>query len=317
MAVTGLHHVTVISGNGQENLDFYSTVLGMRLVKRSVNQDDPGTYHLFYGDGAGHPGSDLTFFPWEQMPRGRPGIGLTNEVALAVPPGSLDYWADRLASYGANVGERTTRFGEEVLTFSDPHGLAVALVQSDVVREFVPWAHSPVPADRQVRRLHSVRIAERSLAPTEAFLVNGLGFEKVAEEHGWHRFAVNGGGSGRVVDVHELPDAARGTWGVGSIHHVAYRVPDDAAELAAQSQIIAAGGRPTEVIDRFWFKSVYFKEPGGALFEIATDGPGFAIDEDIETLGDRLILPPFLESQRADIERKLPPLVLPPQYARQ
>ncbi len=309
--ITGLHHVTAICGNAQDNLDFYVRVLGMRLVKRSVNQDDPSTYHLFYADGAGHPGSDLTFFPWEHMPPGQRGAGLTNAVDLAVPPDSLPYWAERLTRHGVRTTEPTIRFGETVLSFTDPHGLGLALVETADPRTFAAWSEGPVPALRQIRGLHGVRITERALGATADFLTRGLGFEKTAEEDGWHRFSVAGGGSGRTIDVQEIPDASRGTWGVGSVHHVAFRVPDDDAEQAARQQVLSAGRRPTEVIDRFWFKSVYFKEPGGALFEIATDGPGFSIDEDLATLGEQLILPPFLEPHRAQIERELSPLNMP------
>ncbi|HXC25600.1 MAG TPA: ring-cleaving dioxygenase [Gemmatimonadaceae bacterium] len=312
--ITGLHHVTVISGNAQATLDFYVGVLGMRLVKRSVNQDDPGTYHLFFADSEGHPGSDLTFFPWPQMPVGQSGFGLTNEVALAVPPGSLDYWADRLAQHGVQTSGPVTRFGEAVLPFTDLYGLSLALVETADPRTFTAWETSPVPEARQIRGLHGVRITELALGPTVDFLVRGLGFEKTAEEDGWHRFSIAGGGSGRVVDVRELPNAPRGVWGTGSVHHIAFRVPDDEAELAARQQVRSTGRGTTEVIDRFWFKSVYFREPGGALFEIATDGPGFGIDEASSTLGEQLILPPFLESQRAKIERELPPLVMPQSF---
>lgn len=306
--VTGLHHVTVIAGDAQANLEFYTGVLGMRLVKRSVNQDSPDTYHLFYADGVGHAGTDLTFFPWPGMPRGRPGIGLTNEVSLAVPAGSLDWWQARLASHAVDARAIEVRFGERALPFSDPHGLQVTLTETGDAREFTPWADSPVPADKQVLGLHAVRISEREAAPTAQLLSDGLGFSLVGEEAGWRRYAIGEGGSGRVVDVEETPEARRGNWGVGSVHHVAFRVPDDAAQFAVQQQVAAMGRHPTEVVDRFWFKSVYFKEPGGALFEVATDGPGFGIDEPTETLGEKLILPPWLEPRRAAIEAALPAL---------
>jgi glyoxalase family protein len=306
--VTGLHHVTVIAGDPQRNLEFYTGTLGMKLVKLSVNQDVPDTYHLFYADGEGHAGTDLTFFPWPQMPRGRRGIGLTNEVALAVPTDSLAFWADRLRSAGVAVGEPVVRFGERTLVFDDPDGVGLALVETSDEREFSPWPESPVPAALQVRGLHGVRMAQRELAPTVRFLVEGMGMVPVGEEDGWHRFATGTAGSGRVVDVQVLPGAPRGSWGVGSVHHVAWRVPDDETELAVRERAQRAGAHPTPVIDRFWFRSVYFKEPGGALFELATDGPGFAVDEAPDALGERLILPPWLEPQRAEIERALPPL---------
>ena len=306
--ITGIHHVTAIAGDAQENLDFYTGVLGMRLVKRSVNQDAPDTYHLFYADAEGHPGSDLTFFPWGDMPRARPGIGLAMEVALAVPPDSLGFWAERLAGLGVAAGAPEVRRGERVLPVADPQGLALALVETADAREFTPWAAGPVPEHRQVRGLHAVRLWERDLAATAAFLTDVLGFTAMGEEGGWHRFGGAGGGSGRHLDIRELPEARRGAWGTGGVHHVAWRVPDDEAELAVRERVAAARRRPTPVIDRFWFKSVYFLEPGGVLFELATDGPGFATDEDVGALGERLVLPPWLESRRAAIEAELPPL---------
>jgi glyoxalase family protein len=308
--ITGLHHVTAIAGDAQQNLDFYTGVLGLRLVKRSVNQDVPGTYHLFYADAVGHPGTDLTFFPWPDLPPGRRGIGLTNEVALAVPADSLEYWAERLARHDVQPEEPTTRFGERTLTFLDVHGLALALVETSDARDFTPWSGSPVPERHQIRGLHAARMAQRDLAPTTRFLTEGMGFRLLGSEDGWQRYALGDGGSGRVLDVQAQPDAPRGTWGMGSVHHVAWRVADADTELAAQRAVRAAGAHATDVIDRFWFESVYFKEPGGALFEIATDGPGFAIDEAAETLGEKLVLPPWLEPRRAEIEQSLPTLRL-------
>ena len=311
-AITGLHHVSVIAGDPQQTLDFYVAGLGMRLVKRTVNQDAPDTYHFFFADGAGTPGTELTFFPWPNMPRGRAGHGLTNEVSLAVPPGSLDFWAERLAELGVAPDAREVRFGEPALPFADPSGLRVTLVETGDERAFTPWDASPVPAEYQVRGLHAVRIDVRDLAPTARFLDAALGHSRVATEGDTRRYAVGGRAhSGALVDLRETPSAARGMWGVGSVHHVAFRTPDDATELEARRHVQAAGGHPTDVIDRFWFHSVYFREPGGALFEIATDGPGFAMDEDPAALGERLILPPFLEAQRPGIERVLPPVVVP------
>jgi glyoxalase family protein len=309
--VTGLHHVTAIAGDPQENLDFYVGRLGMRLVKRSVNQDVPGTYHLFYADGVGHPGTDLTFFPWPDMPPGRQGVGHTVEVALAVPANSLQWWESRLREAGHEVSAVETRFGEQALPLRDPHGLPLALVETAAAREFTPWDASPVPAERQIRGLHGVRLLARHLAPTASFLTDGLGFRAAGEENGWQRYAAGEGGSGRVLDVGATADGPGGEWGVGSVHHIAWRVPDDAEEAAAQRRILEAGRRPTEVIDRFWFKSVYFTEPGGALFEIATDGPGFSVDESPAELGTTLVLPPWLEPRRRAIEAGLPPLRLP------
>jgi glyoxalase family protein len=308
--ITGLHHVTAISGDAQENLDFYTGILGMRLVKRSVNQDSPGTYHLFYADAEGHPGSDLTFFPWPEMAPAQPGVGLAMEVSLAVPPGSLDYWSERLRRYRVTATELEVRRGGRVLPLTDAHGMSVALAETSDPREFAPWEQSPVPVERQILGLHSVRLWERDLALTSTFLTDVMRFASLGEENGWSGFALAGGGSGRFLEIRELPQTARGNWGVGGIHHVAWRVPDDETELAVRERIEQARRRPTEVIDRFWFKSVYFLEPGGVLFELATDGPGFAVDEDPASLGERLVLPPWLEEHRVEIESSLPVLRL-------
>jgi len=306
--VTGLHHVTCIAGDAQDNVDFYSGVLGMRLVKKSVNQDSPGTYHLFYADGAGHPGTDITFFPWPEMAPARPGPGLAMEVSLAIPLGSVDYWAERLAEQGTAVGEIEIRRRTSALSFTDPHGLPLVVHETGDDREFTPWPESPVPAEHQIRGLHSVRLWERDLALTSSFLTGVLGFVDVGTENEWTGFEIAGGGSGRYLEIREIPDAQRGAWGTGGIHHVAWRVPDLDTELKVRERIDRARRRPTEVIDRFWFKSVYFLEPGGVLFELATDGPGFTVDEDPKTLGEHLVLPPWLESQRGEIESQLPPL---------
>ena len=308
--VTGLHHVTAIAGPAQENLDFYAGVLGMALVKKSVNQDDPGTYHLFYADAEGHPGTDLTFFPWAEAAPAKPGHGLANEVALAIPRGSLGWWGARLERYRAPIAGAEIRFGERALRFRDPHGLEVALVELEGPsgHAFSPNEASPVPAEHQIRGLHGARLREHRLEPTASFLTDVMGFRHVGDESGWRRYAVADGGSGAFVDLAEAPDAPRGFWGVGSIHHLAWRVDDEQHQLAMRMRIEAASRRPTPVIDRFWFKSVYFTEPGGVLFELATEGPGFAVDEDPAHLGESLVLPPWLEPQRDEIEAVLPKL---------
>jgi glyoxalase family protein len=306
--IGGIHHVTAIAGDAQENLDFYTAVLGLRLVKRSVNQDATDTYHLFYADAEGHPGSDLTFFPWPDLPPGRAGSGLVNEVSLAIQPGTLPWWAERLKRARLSPAEPEVRFGEQTLRFSDPHGLPLALVETGDPREFTPWRGSPVDAANQIRGIHAVRLHERDLLSTGGFLEEGMGFQPLAQEAGWHRFGAPGGGSGRLLDLRETPSERRGEWGVGAVHHVAWRVADGAAQQRARADVISAGARPTGAIDRFWFRSVYFREPGGVLFELATDGPGFAVDENADRLGEQLVLPPWLESDRAAIERSLPPL---------
>jgi len=307
-SVNGLHHITAISGPAQENLDFYSGVLGMRLVKKSVNQDDPGTYHLFYADAEGHPGTDLTFFPWAQMAPPRIGHGLAVEVALEVPANSLEFWGTRLERYDAKASPIETRFGDRTLPLVDPHGMRLALVEpaSASSRSFAPWEHSSVPPERQVRGLYGAQLWERDLPATTGFLTSVMGFKKLGEENGWTRYGFPN--SAGIVDLREAAGERRGTWGVGIVHHLAWRVDDDVHQLAVRSQVEQAGSQATPVIDRFWFKSVYFKEPGGVLFELATDGPGFAVDEDRQHLGEMLVLPPWLEPARSRIESVLPPL---------
>jgi glyoxalase family protein len=306
--ITGIHHITAISGDAQENVDFYAGVLGMRLVKKSVNQDDPGTYHLFYADAEGHPGTDLTFFPFQNSPPGRLGHGLGVEIALAIRHDAIDYWRDRLAAHGVGIGGVETRRGETALMFVDPHGQHLALVATRAEREFTPWDRSPVPADRQILGLHAVRAWEREIELTASFLRDVLDFIDFGEENGWHRFGVGDGGSGKHIELRQRADVNRGAWGVGTMHHVAWRVADESVELRIRQRIAEAHRRPTEVIDRFWFKSVYFLEPGGVLFELATEGPGFTADEELDHLGERLVLPPWLEAQRAKIEAGRKPL---------
>jgi glyoxalase family protein len=316
--VKGLHHITAIAGPAQENLDFYAGVLGMRLVKRSINQDDPGTYHLFYADAEGHPGTDLTFFPWAHMAPPRMGHGLAVEVALEVPPDSLAWWGARLQKYGITFDRIETRFGDRVLPVTDPHGLKLALTAPGNAprRAFAPWDGGPVDAAHQIRGLYGAQLWEREAVATEDFLTTVLGFHRVGSENGWTRYGFTDAPG--ILDIRETRDARRGTWGVGSVHHLAWAVTDEPEQLTVRTQVEEAGSRATPVIDRFWFKSVYFKEPGGVLFELATEGPGFAVDEDRAHLGESLVLPPWFEPSRAEIERALPPLKMPvtPQESR-
>ena len=317
--VRGLHHITAIAGPAQENLDFYAGVLGMRLVKRSINQDDPSTYHLFYADAEGHPGTDLTFFPWAQMAPPRLGHGLAVEVSLEIPADSLAWWGSRLEKYGIAIGKAENRFGDKVLPVTDPHGLRIALTESGASprRAFAPWDNSVIPVARQIRGLYGAQLWERDAAPSAEFLTSVLGFHRVGSEDGWTRYGFRDAPG--VLDLRETPDARRGAWGAGSVHHLAWAVADEEEQLRVRAEVEAAGSRATPVIDRFWFKSVYFKEPGGVLFELATEGPGFAVDEDRAHLGEALVLPPWYEPARAEIERGLPPLRMPapqPQEAR-
>ena len=308
--VNGLHHITAIAADPQENLDFYTGILGMRLVKRSVNQDDPSTYHLFYADAIGHPGSDLTFFPWTMVAPRRMGHGLAVEVGLEVPAGTLDFWQKRLDRYG--VGHRVeSRFGDRALALTDPHGMDVALVEPAAAapRDFTAWDGGPVAGEHQIRGLHGARVWEREAAPTTSFLTTAMGLDAMATDGEWTRFGSSGGAG--VIDIRETPHERRGAWGIGTVHHLAWRVDDELHQRAVREAVVATGARATPTIDRFWFRSVYFKEPGGVLFELATDGPGFGVDEDLAHLGESLVLPPFLQSMRADIEQRLPPLRMP------
>jgi glyoxalase family protein len=313
-SVRGLHHVTAIAGDPQENVDFYTGVLGMRLVKQSVNQDSPDTYHLFYADGAGSPGTDLTFFPWPGLPKAEPRAGQVVEVPLAIPPNSLSFWRERLDEHDVTTGEEEERFGERTLPFEDPHGLRLSLVETGDDREFVPWTSSPVPSEHQIRGMHAVRLWEHERPATERLLTAQMGFEKIGEDDGWHRYGVEDGGSGCLIEVKVVdqdPRRSNRVGGTGAVHHAAWRVRDSDEELAVRKAIADVGLRPTPQIDRHWFQSVYFREPGGVLFELATDGPGFAVDEDLDELGTSLVLPPSLEEKRAEIEAGLPTLDLP------
>jgi glyoxalase family protein len=232
-------------------------------------------------------------------------------VSLEVPAGSLEYWAVRLQKYGTTLRPIESRFGDKALPFSDPHGLRVALVESSrhTPRAFTPFDGSPVPPERQVRGLYGAQLWEREAVLTSTFLTAVLGFERLGSENGWTRYGFPDVAG--VVDLRETPDERRGAWGVGGVHHLAWRVDDEEHQLKVRQRVSSVGSGPTEVIDRFWFKSVYFREPGGVLFEIATDGPGFATDEDAAHLGERLVLPPWLEPHRGSIETALPPLTMP------
>jgi len=305
--VNGLHHITAIAGAPQENLDFYAGILGMRLVKRSVNQDDPSTYHLFYADAVGHPGADLTFFPWTVDAPPRIGHGLAVEVGLEIPADSLEFWVERFDRYGISH-TLAARFNERALLLKDPHGLALALVEPAVApsRDFTPWEEGPVPPRSQVRGLHGARLWEREAVKTVEFITGSMGLQELGMDGEWRRFGAPGAAG--VIDIREAAGERRGAWGIGAVHHLAWRVDNELHQQTVRSAVTEAGARATGVIDRFWFKSVYFKEPGGVLFELATDGPGFGVDEDTAHLGEALVLPPFLEPMRPEIEQQLPPL---------
>lgn len=307
----GIHHVTMIAGDAQRNVDFYAGVLGMRLVKKTINFDDPGTYHLYYGDETGTPGTLLTFFPWPHARRGREGSGQLNVVSLAIPPESLGFWLERLLREGIAHERLATRFGERVLAFRDPDGLRVELVGSSSAASIAGWAGGPVPAEHAIRGVHAVTLWSDSPDATFALLEGTLGMTRVASEEGTTRWRARSPDEHRVgvfLDVRDVSGFWEGAMGVGTVHHVAWRVPDDDSELALRARVTTAGLAPTPVIDRKYFHSVYFREPSRSLFEIATDAPGFGVDEPLATLGESLVLPPWLEPERARIAAALPAL---------
>ncbi len=306
--IVGLHHVTAIASDPQRNLDFYTQVLGLRFVKRTVNFDDPGTYHFYFGDDAGSPGTILTFFPWPHATPGTAGAGETTHTAFSVPLASLDFWTERLADHGLSP-VHTTRFSEHVLTIADPDGMKLELVAHV---DAAPAVHVPrfadVPAQHAIRGFFGVTLLERSLDGTAA-LLNLMGFHEIAGEGSRHRFAAPGTALGNHIDLVVDPAAAFGRTGAGTVHHIAFRATDDAAQLEWRQQI-ARVTSVTTVQDRDYFQSIYFHEPGGVLFELATDPPGFTLDEPLESLGEELRIPARLEPQRRQIEQRLAPLHL-------
>lgn len=303
----GIHHVTAIADDPQENVDFYVGILGLRLVKKTVNFDDPGSYHLYYGDATGNPGTIMTFFSWPGARRGRIGTGQVSATSFAIPEDSLDYWTERLIEYGVRFEQPERRFDETVLAFDDPDGLAVELVtrSGDINGEV--WEESPVPAEHAIQRISGVTLSERSGEVTADILSNFLGFERVEEEDGRARY-LSAGTGGSFADVLEHPGGPRGLTSVGTVHHVAWRAPDEEIQEAWREEISARGFNVTPVLDRTYFRSIYFRELGGVLLEIATDPPGFTVDEDPDHLGESLKLPPWLEEDRERIEQALPPV---------
>jgi len=302
----GIHHVTAIAGPARRNLDFYTRVLGLRLVKKTVNFDDPGTYHFYFGDEAGSPGTILTFFPWEYAAPGRLGIGETQETVFRVPEGAIGYWTHRFVEKGVAYDALVRRFGEAVLSFRDPDGTRLALVGVPGIESEPAWT-GEVPAEFAIRGFHSVNLLLKEAAPTGAILTDVLGFSEVGREGSLVRFKAGDTAIGGIVDIHEAGAFLPGRMGAGSVHHIAFRAADDAEELAMARKLAENHGlQTTEQRDRNYFRSVYFREPGHVLFEIATDIPGFAIDEPVASLGQSLKLPPVYESRRREIEQVLP-----------
>jgi catechol 2,3-dioxygenase-like lactoylglutathione lyase family enzyme len=307
----GIHHVTAIASDPQRNLDFYASTLGLRLVKLTVNFDDPGSYHLYYGDEIGRPGSLLTFFAWPGGQRGRQGTGQASVVSFAIPPASLGFWIERLLAHGVKYEGPTRMSDEQVLALSDPDGLLLELVATPRILEAPAWADGPLPQEHTIRGLHGVTLWEDGDTGSADFLTGTMGFESGNEEGALLRFHSAGTGLGSVVNLRRAPGFWRGSIGVGTVHHVAFRAASDEVQLKKRAEIEAQGREITPVIDRQYFHSVYFREPGGILFEIATDTPGFLIDESRAELGTHLRLPPMYEPNREQIERMLPPVRLP------
>jgi glyoxalase family protein len=304
----GLHHVTAIASDPQRNLDFYTEVLGLRFVKRTVNFDDPGTYHFYFGDDAGSPGTILTFFPWPHAARGQAGVGEVTKTAFSVSSSSFEYWLERLTDQRILVEQTGRRFDERVLTFPDPDGMKLEIVShADTAAANAPRFAS-VPPEHAIRGFFGVTLLEQEEDETGAIL-NLLGFHKVGREGNRLRFAAEGHGLGNHIDVIVDPAAKYGRSGAGSVHHIAFRAKDDAAQKEWREEI-AKHLQVTPVLDRTYFHSIYFREPGGVLFELATDPPGFTLDEPLESLGEELRIPQWLESRRTVIEGELAPITL-------
>jgi glyoxalase family protein len=315
MQLTGIHHLTAISANAKGNVDFYTRVLGLRLVKKTVNQDDVSAYHLFYADGLGSPGTDLTFFDWPAAPERRGTNAIVRTALRVAGKENLDWWAGRLTAEGVAHSGVKVRDGRAALLFEDPEGQRLALVDDGGRGEAHPWERSTVPAERQIRGLGPITISVPDLAPTDAVLQKVMNMRPVREygaDNGAgprvHVYEMGGGGPAAELHVVVEPDLPQARQGRGGVHHVAFRTPDEAEYTAWAERLRSLGIPNSGKVDRFYFRSLYFREPNGILFEIATDGPGFHADEPVATMGERLSLPPFLEPRRAAIEAGLKPI---------
>lgn len=308
-AIEGLHHITAVTSSAQDNVDFYRNILGQRLVKRTVNFDAPDTYHLYYGDDAGTPGSIVTFFAWPNTRRALRGNGTTNALAYNAPQGSLGFWQEHLKRSGVHTEAIENRFGAEVLPFDDPDGLRLELISSAEPSMLAPWTQGPIEARFALQGFHSATLWLRQVEQTAALLTEQMGYSYQGQEDNRYRFvsAQNG-----TIDILHRPGQRPAGFGAGSIHHIAFRVPHDQSQLEYQQKLYAAGLSVSPVRDRSYFHSIYYREPGGVLFEIATQNPGFAVDEAPQLLGEGLKLPAWVESQRPEIEKLLPPLSLKP-----
>jgi glyoxalase family protein len=307
MQQNGIHHVTAIAGPARRNVEFYTRTLGLRLVKKTVNFDDPGTYHFYYGDEQGRPGTILTFFPWEHVAPGRLGVGQTQETLFRVPEDAIGYWTHRLIEQGIPHQAPEKRFGETVLPFKDRDGMALALVAVPGAENEPVWSNSDVPPEHAIRGFHSVGLLLEDAVPTGAILTDVFGFTETGREGSVVRLTAGDTAIGGIVDIRTAGGFLPGRMGGGSVHHIAFRAADDVVQAEMARKLARDHRLPTtEQKDRNYFRSVYFREPGGILFEIATDEPGFAADEAVASLGQALKLPPFLEQRRQEIEAVLP-----------
>jgi glyoxalase family protein len=310
-AILGIHHITAICGEPQTNIDFYAGLLGLRLVKKTVNFDDPKTYHLYYGNGVGTPGTILTFFPWPGAAPGRLGTGQVTATSFAIPAGAIPFWTDRLSNSGIQFEGPVSRFGEDVLSFADPDGLQIELIASANIDPSRAYGEGSIPLEYAIHGFHSATLSEEGFQQTSSLLTETLGFRQLAQDGSRFRFSIGAGGPGAIVDVLVAPDEPSGRIGAGSVHHIAWRTPDDPQQLEWLKELTNLGYNASPVMDRKYFHSIYFREPGGILFEIATDAPGFAVDEPLDQLGLNLVLPPWLEKVRSQIEAVLPPVHVP------
>jgi glyoxalase family protein len=309
--IDGIHHVTAIASDPQPNLDFYVRFLGLRLVKRTVNFDDPGTYHFYYGDDVGRPGTILTFFPWPGAHRGRHGTGQVTLTSFAVPHGSAEFWAERAQRSGFAVEQGPERFGESVLRLQDGDGLGIELIPSFAAEAHPRSDGADIPADYGIRCIHSATLSEADGSRTAELLSGTMGFREIGREGNRVRYAAGTGGPGATIDVVADAGGKRGLQGAGTVHHIAFRTPDDHHQSGWLGTLTKLGYNVSPVMDRNYFHSIYYREPGGILFEIATDPPGFAVDEPLEELGTTLKLPPMYESMRERIESTLPAITVP------
>ena len=309
-AIPGIHHVTCITGDVQKCVDFYISVLGLRFVKKSINQDLPDTYHIYFGDYLGTPGTAMTFFGWPSWPAQRTGGGQVTTVSFQVPAGSLGFWSNRLKNL--DVDHRmVTRFDADALVLRDADGIELDLVAQAGDERWKPWREAPVDPEHAIRGFHSVTMTLAEMGATFNLLTTAMGFRVLAQDGKRTRFETGAGGPQAFLDVVEAPEGPEGEESIGTVHHVAWRTPDADTQKVWRDELMTAGRNVTPVIDRWYFKSIYFREAGGVLFEIATDGPGFTVDESPEKLGTILSLPPWFQVRRELLDETLPPIVVP------